>query len=292
MSKKYGTNLGDLALAGGVAKMPRVPIEAPVVEGGEVERLLDAVGQIDVALEHVMQPGGAGARRTDSDKLRQPVLHILTHPSAAFGVRRSRSPAARGFFHAGEIDREQFFERLDFGQVALAQAFVLLRRETRIRLAAALAEFPHAGALQREAHAIRLMAVEPVDHGGRAAGELAIFRRAREGVYVAAKIGTGRERDSRDADEVADAIEIRLRLRAQLIIYRDQYVLAAKALEPRLELRGVAVGAAEIWRRFDCLLERSAAQPAVVTLEFVHGIHSIDRIAHGRDDLAIRNLQS
>ena len=76
------------------------------------------------------------------------------------------------------------------------------------------------------------MAVEPVDHGGRAAGEPAIFGRTREGVYIAAKVGTGRERDSRDAHEVADAIEIRLRFGAQLIINRHQYILAAKALEP------------------------------------------------------------
>src|SRR5271156_4331700 len=135
------------------------------------------------------------------------------------------------------------------------------------------------------------MPVEPVDRGGRAASEPAIFGRAREGVYVAAKIGTGRERDSRDAHEVANAIEVSLRFRAQLIVYRDEDVLVAEAVEPGFELGRVTIGASEIGRRFDCLLERSTSYSAVVTLELVHGIHSIDGVAHGRDDLAIWNVQ-
>ena len=70
--EKVRADFGDFAIAGGVAKMMRVPIDALVVIGVEELRLLDAVGQIDAALEHAMQPGGAGAAGTSADDLRQP----------------------------------------------------------------------------------------------------------------------------------------------------------------------------------------------------------------------------
>ena len=97
--EKVRTNFSDLPLAGRVAKMSRVPVDALVVEGVEELRLLDAVRQIDVTLEHAMQPGGAGAAGTSADNFWQPAGHGGTHPSATRGVRRSVR-SARGIFHA------------------------------------------------------------------------------------------------------------------------------------------------------------------------------------------------
>src|SRR5277367_341035 len=97
--EKVRTNFSDLPLAGRVAKMSRVPVDALVVEGVEELRLLDAVGQIDVTLEHTMQPGGAGTPGTSADNFWQPAGHGGTHPSATRGVRRS-GRSARGIFHA------------------------------------------------------------------------------------------------------------------------------------------------------------------------------------------------
>ena len=51
----------DRPLAGCVAKMARVPVDALVVVRAEKLGLLHAVRQIDVAFEHALQPGGAGA---------------------------------------------------------------------------------------------------------------------------------------------------------------------------------------------------------------------------------------
>src|SRR5271166_7163495 len=70
--EKVRTDFGDFPRAGRVAKVMRVPIDAAVIEGVEELRLLDAVGQIDVALEHAMQPRGAGAAGTSADNFWQP----------------------------------------------------------------------------------------------------------------------------------------------------------------------------------------------------------------------------
>ncbi len=60
--------------------------------------------------------------------------------------------------------REQFLERLDFGQIALAQALFLLGRQAAERLAAAVTEVPNARALEQVADAVRLMTLQPVHH--------------------------------------------------------------------------------------------------------------------------------
>src|ERR1700674_4690943 len=65
--KQIRTDLGDRALAGRVAKMPRVPVDALVVVGAEKLGLLDPVRQVDATFEHAMQPGGAGASGTGAD---------------------------------------------------------------------------------------------------------------------------------------------------------------------------------------------------------------------------------
>ncbi len=70
--EKVRADFGDFAIAGRVAKMMRVPVDALVVERVEELRLLDAVGQIDAAFEHAMQPGGAGAAGTSADNFGQP----------------------------------------------------------------------------------------------------------------------------------------------------------------------------------------------------------------------------
>src|SRR5271156_1389118 len=98
--KKVRTDFSDLPLAGRVAKMTRVPVDALVVEGVEELRLLDAVRQIDVTLEHAMQPGGAGAAGTSADNFWQPAGHGGTHPSATRGLRGSAERSARGIFQA------------------------------------------------------------------------------------------------------------------------------------------------------------------------------------------------
>src|SRR5271168_860319 len=64
-----GTNLDDWAFAGRVAKMARVPIDPLVIEMAEDLRPLDAAWQIDVSVEHLMQPCAAGARGTGTDVL-------------------------------------------------------------------------------------------------------------------------------------------------------------------------------------------------------------------------------
>src|ERR1035437_3096565 len=102
--EKVGTNLDDLALAGRVAKMSRVPVEALVVEGAEIQRLLNAIRQIDVAFEHVMQPGSAGASGADAEDLGEPAFDGCAHPPADRSNGRagdgSITRRARGFFHA------------------------------------------------------------------------------------------------------------------------------------------------------------------------------------------------
>ena len=42
--------------------------------------------------------------------------------------------------------------------------------------------------------------------------------------------------DALDAHEIGHAIQVRLRLRAQFIVHRDQHVLAAEQVEPGLEM--------------------------------------------------------
>src|SRR6266478_4480006 len=78
--EQVGTDFGDRPLAGRVAKMPRVPIDALVVVGAEKLRLLNPVGEIDAAFEHAMQPRRAGASRTGADDGRQPAFDGYSHP--------------------------------------------------------------------------------------------------------------------------------------------------------------------------------------------------------------------
>src|SRR5271167_3436948 len=66
------TDLDYLSLAGCVAKMPRVPVDALVVVVAEKLGLLDSVGQIDVAFEHAMEPRSACAPGAGTDNLREP----------------------------------------------------------------------------------------------------------------------------------------------------------------------------------------------------------------------------
>ncbi len=106
------------------------------------------------------------------------------------GERQRSDPGARRarFFPRGEIDPEQLLERLDFGQVARAQALLLFRREPAERLATAVAEIPYAAAVQKIYRAVCLAALEPVHQAGRAARESRVFRRAIEGMDVVHKI--------------------------------------------------------------------------------------------------------
>src|ERR1035437_9758442 len=96
--EKIGKNLDDLTLSA------RVPVEALVVEGAEIQRLLNAIRQIDVAFEHVMQPGSAGASGADAEDLGEPAFDGCAHPPADRSNGRagdgSITRRARGFFHA------------------------------------------------------------------------------------------------------------------------------------------------------------------------------------------------
>src|SRR5271156_4324160 len=77
--EKVRTDFRDFALAGRVAKVMRVPVDALVVERVEKLRLLDAVGQVDAVLEHAMQPCGAGATGSSANNRRQPALDTRAH---------------------------------------------------------------------------------------------------------------------------------------------------------------------------------------------------------------------
>src|ERR1700724_2098635 len=77
--EKVRTDLCDLALARGVAKVTRVPVDALVVEGVKELGLLDAVRQINDALEHAMQPGGSCAARLRADNFRQSIVDGCAH---------------------------------------------------------------------------------------------------------------------------------------------------------------------------------------------------------------------
>src|ERR1700733_9261317 len=138
-------DFADGARAVGVAEMMRVPLDALVVVGGEEVGLLDAGRQIDAALEDLVQPGGAGATRADADEVGQPQFAIsvgrLVHRLSDDRVSRLR------LLPCSEIDAEQFLERLDLGQGALAQELFLLRRQAAKRLAAAVTVIPHPRAL-------------------------------------------------------------------------------------------------------------------------------------------------
>ena len=63
--EEVGTDVNYFSLASRVAKMAHVPIDALVKEGGEKLGLLDAVRQIDVALEHAI---GARSSRCVRDR--------------------------------------------------------------------------------------------------------------------------------------------------------------------------------------------------------------------------------
>src|SRR5580704_10462559 len=52
--EKVRADFSDLALARSITKMTRVPIDTLVVEGVEELGFLDAIGQLDDALEHPM----------------------------------------------------------------------------------------------------------------------------------------------------------------------------------------------------------------------------------------------
>src|SRR5208282_4509783 len=66
------TDLDDLALAGCVAKVARVPVDALVVVVAEKLGLLDPIRQIDVTFEHAMEPGSAAAPGAGADNLGKP----------------------------------------------------------------------------------------------------------------------------------------------------------------------------------------------------------------------------
>src|SRR5215469_11866693 len=92
-----------------------------------------------------------------------------------------------------------------------------------------------------------------------------------------------------DADKIANPIHIGLRIGAQLIIQRDQDVFTAEAVEPLREMLGVAVAASQMRHGFEHLVKSPMTHPPVVTMKLEHGINSVDRIAHRRDDTAVRD---
>jgi hypothetical protein len=55
-----------------VPEIVGIPIEAAIVKAGEKIGFLAIGRQEDVALQHLVQPGGRGARRPDRNKVGQP----------------------------------------------------------------------------------------------------------------------------------------------------------------------------------------------------------------------------
>jgi hypothetical protein len=117
------------------------------------------------------------------------------------------------FFPHGEVDAEQFLERFDFGKVVFADALFLLGRERGKRLAASVAEIPHARPFEQVAYAICRAALQSVHQASRAASEPGAAGSARKRVDVVSDFRPRGELDTLDADQVRHAIQIRLRAR-------------------------------------------------------------------------------
>jgi len=116
-------DFAERADAVGVAEVMRVPLDALVMVGGEEVGLLDSAGQIDAALEDLVQPCSTGPpdptpMKSGSRKSRAELeeLSIDLCNRCSLLIRP---------FPRGEIDAEQFLKRVDLGQVALAQALLL-----------------------------------------------------------------------------------------------------------------------------------------------------------------------
>src|ERR1700686_4597278 len=69
-------DLADRAHAVGVAEVIRVPGQPLRIIGGEEVGLLDSLGQIDMPDEDFVQPGGAGAARSDPDEIGESEFHL------------------------------------------------------------------------------------------------------------------------------------------------------------------------------------------------------------------------
>src|SRR5258708_815811 len=154
----------------------------------------------------------------------------------------------------------------------------LFARETAERLAASITEVPHARALEQVYRTVSLMTLQPVHHLSRSASELAAIRSARKRMHIIADFWARGKCDALDTHELGHAVQIRLWLSAQFVIHRDQYVLAAEQVEPRLEMRRVAIAAAEVRTRLKDFVER-AMRPCEVNDQLVGGESVIDRIA-------------
>src|SRR5579863_3147798 len=92
------TDFTDRAISGTSLEMPQVPIETARVELVEEARLLDTLWKAGAMVQHAVQPGSAGARRTYRDKIgqtrshREPSTGATAHPGRALrGARRSRA---------------------------------------------------------------------------------------------------------------------------------------------------------------------------------------------------------
>ena len=135
-------------------------------------------------------------------------------------------------------------------------------------------------------HAARF---HPYPHVPRVLRQLVAARLAPDRVdRVVVEVLAG-QRDATDPDEVADAIEEPLRVRAEIVVEQHQHAFAAEALEPIVQMKRVAVDLGNVGTRRENIFKRvlGVGHPAH---QLVIGVGSRHRISQRHDNPAVRNM--
>src|SRR5260370_37016598 len=82
---KVSTNFTDWPAGLTMPELALVPFHPQLVPMTEEYRFLDPSWQTDVALENIMEPGGAGSWRSGREKIRHAACRYCYHP-ASFSV--------------------------------------------------------------------------------------------------------------------------------------------------------------------------------------------------------------
>src|SRR5271155_1995295 len=202
------------------------------------------------------------------------------HRGTAFSLR---------IFPCREIASDHLLERIDLGAHQLVQARLDRGIERRKAIAPSEGQLPGAGALEKVTGAVSLLLLEPVHEVARPSGDA---RESRQIVYRVDQFAIGGgcgHRVAIDADEIANAVEMRLRIDAEVVVEQDQHAIVAKARAILGQMGGITAYLDHLRHFFEKHIERIEGQ-RVVTPEFVGGVDALDGIAKGADDFASRNM--
>src|SRR3984957_10693525 len=150
-------------------------------------------------------------------------------------------------------------------------------------------QFPRSCLLEEVTRAVGLFLFQPVHEFVRSARDA---RKPRQVVNRIDQLAVARRRRYRialDANKITDAIEIRLRIGAQIVVKQYQHAVIDKPRAVVGQMRRVATHLDHLRNFYQKLVERIVRQ-RVVTPEFVGGVDSLDRVAERADDFASRNM--